>query len=427
MSYRSQHRLFGPLACLACTLSLAVGDQPDSEPVPSRVAWTSWRGSDRDGNVSHYATPGEWPAELEPSWRVDVGVGYGSPLVADGRVFQHSRQGEDEVIVCLDLATGGAIWRQSEPLPFTMGNGGERHGKGPKSTPALADGRIFTMSITGVLTAWDATSGERLWQRSYDDEFGKSHPYWGMATSPMAVGDRVIAHFGTDDKGVLVALDAMTGEEVWRHGSDGASYSSPIVAEIEGVCQVIEWNHRALVAVECDTGRFLWEFPFPHDGPNQNMPTPLFYNGRVLLGGENRGLHGLKPIRSGDSWSVEPLWHQSKVALDMSSAVVNGGFLFGFSHYKRGQLFCLDPTDGSVQWFGPGRTGDNVMFLSTPHHVVALLDQGELQVIAPRDDQYETVARYRVAEGDTWAPPVLLPNAILIKGLTHLTRWTIPE
>ncbi len=103
------------------------------------VNWPGWRGPGRDGWVSGFRPPTPWPEQLERSWQVDVGTGHGSPLVSGGRVYQHARQGDDEVVWCLNLETGAVKWRQSYAAPFKMGRGGERHGKGPKSSPALEE------------------------------------------------------------------------------------------------------------------------------------------------------------------------------------------------------------------------------------------------------------------------------------------------
>ncbi len=389
--------------------------------------WPGWLGPKRDGWVPGFQPPPSWPKRLEKAWEVKVGTGYGSPLVAGDRVYQHARQGDQEVLWCLDRKTGKVQWRQSYPAPFKIGPGGERHGKGPKSSPVLAQGRVLTLSILGELRAWDTSSGKLLWQRDYDERFGKSRPFWGASTSPIVEGDRVIVHFGTDERGALVALDLNTGEEIWSQGKDGPSYSSPLVVTLDGVRQVVEWNHRALVGVDVDTGKLLWEYPFPHVGSDQNMPTPVEHNGRILLGGENRGIHGLEPQKTNGAWTVKELWHQKAVALDMSSAVINGDLLYGFSHYGSGRLFCLDPRTGEVRWQGPGRTGENVMFLSIPGHVVALINRGELRIIEARGDHYQQMASYQVAEDSTWAPPVLLKSGILIKDLDTLSLWSFPN
>jgi outer membrane protein assembly factor BamB len=362
---------------------------------------------------------------LERVWQVEVGTGYASPVVAAGRVYQHARQGEDEVVWCFDLDSGAVKWRRSYAAPFKMGQGGERHGKGPKSSPALADGRLFTLSITGVLSAWDADSGELLWRRDYSSRFGKGHPYWGAATSPLVDGNRVVVHFGTDDRGALTALDVESGKEVWSHGDDGASYASPILVEIQGRRQIVELTMRGLAGVDSESGRLLWKYHYPQVGTDQNMVTPVYHRGLVLLGGENRGICGLEPRLESGVWTVEQRWHQEKVALDMSSAVVSGDLLYGFSHYGSGRLFCLDPKTGEVLWQGPGRTGENVAFLAIPGHVVALINDGELKIVAADGDRFETVASYRVAENPTWAHPLLLERGILVKDHQTLALWSL--
>jgi outer membrane protein assembly factor BamB len=197
------------------------------------------------------------------------------------------------------------------------------------------------------------------------------------------------------------------------------------VVQIEGVRQIVEWNHRALVGVDSESGRFLWEFPFPHIGSDQNMPTPVFHRGRILLGGENRPLHYLEPKVADGKWHVVEKWVQKEVALNMSTPVVNGERLFGFSHYNKGQFFCLNIDSGGLLWQGPGRTGDNVMFLSIPGFVVALVNDGQLQIMRATGQAFESVASYRVAENDTYAPPVLLQNGFLVKDLQTLTFWSL--
>ena len=396
-----------------------------ADDTDASLSWPGLLGKDRNGWVTGFSAPATWPKKLHPIWQLEVGAGYGSPVIADNLVFLHSRQGENEVVRCLDLKTGAEKWRKTYSVPFRMGMGGERHGKGPKSCPVLADGRLFTLSITGILTAWESQSGRLLWRRDYSNEFRKNHPYWGAASSPIVGADKLIIHMGNDEKGTLLALDVRSGKEIWRQGKDGASYSSPLIVEIMGVRQVIQWNHEDLVGVSLEKGRLLWSHHAPHRTHNQNMPTPVFHNGRILLGGENRGIQCLEPRLTGDSWEVKQIWHQQKVALDMSTAVINNGLLFGMSHFKSGQFFCLDPKDGEILWLSPGRIGNNVAFLSAPGHVIALINTGELRIIEASGKAYKQIASYQVAESPTWAPPVLLKNQLLIKSLNQLTLWSL--
>ena len=393
--------------------------------VSAETEWTGWLGPDRTGWVSGFQPPTIWPEQLQEIWRVKVGSGYGTALVSENRVYQHARIDNNEVLWCLSLKTGDVIWRQESPTPFKMGGGGEPHGKGPKSNPTLADGRLFTMSITGKLSAFDASTGTPLWQKDYGSRFEKPHPYWGATTSPLVDNDQVVIHFGGDDEGLLVALDVETGRERWSLGNDGAAYASPFTTELFGVRQIVEWNHNALIGVESASGRKLWEYALPHRGTNQNMPTPCIHEGCILVGGENRGIRSVQPILRDGVWSVVEKWHQKRLALDMSSAVVNGDFLYGFSHYRMGQLFCLNTNDGEIVWEGPGRAGDNATFLAIPNHVIALLDDGELHILATQSNQLRKIATYTVSDQPTWAAPVLLHNGFLIKDRETLTLWSM--
>ena len=389
------------------------------------LVWPGLLGPQRDGWVEHFKIPARWPKQLKKEWSVEVGAGYGTPLVEGQRVYQHARQGEEEVIWCVDLTSGKQIWRKSYKNPFKIGVGGERHGKGPQSCPVMADGRLFTLSITGMIHAWDVESGSLLWRKDYRGKWEKGNqPNWGVSTSPIVDGERLIVHLGTDGVGALMAFDVKSGREVWSQGEHGTSYSSPLLVEIAGVRQVVQWNHETLAGVESRTGKLLWEYPAPHRSHNQNMPTPVFHKGRILLGGENRGIKCLEPLLKDGKWSVNRLWHQRKVALDMSTAVINGDHLYGMSHFKMGQIFCLDPRDGTIRWLSEGRVGQNVAFLALEGHVAALRANGELRIIAADPAAYRARAAYRVAPDQTWAPPVLLDSKILIKDLNRLTLWS---
>lgn len=391
----------------------------------AELVWPGLLGPQRDGFAKQFKVPARWPKQLKKDWSVEVGTGYGTPLVEGQRVYQHARQGEEEVVWCFDLASGKQIWRKSYNNPFKVGGGGERHGKGPKSCPVMADGRLFTLSITGMIHAWDVESGSLLWRKDYRGKWEKGNqPNWGVSTSPIVDGERLIVHLGNDEAGALMAFDVKSGREVWKQGEHGTSYSSPLLVEIAGVRQVVQWNHETLAGVESRTGKLLWEYPAPHRSHNQNMPTPVFHKGRILLGGENRGIKCLEPLLKDGKWSVNRLWHQRKVALDMSTAVINGDHLYGMSHFKMGQIFCLDPRDGTIRWLSEGRIGQNVAFLALEGHVAALRSNGELRIIAADPAGYRARASYRVAPDQTWAPPVLLDSRILIKDLNRLTLWS---
>lgn len=384
--------------------------------------WTGWLGPARNGRVTGVQLPSQWPERPRIRWSADVGTGYGTPLVIGDRVYQHARVGDREVLLCLNLSTGDLLWQQSVPVPFRVRGGGEFHGKGPKACPVYADGRIFTLTITGDLLAWAADDGRLLWRSDYGKKYQQNHPHWGASCSPIVHEDRVIVHLGNDDQGELVALLVESGAEIWSSGAAGASYSSPLVGEVAGVLQVVEWNHLELAGVDLATGQKLWSAPFPHEEHNQNMPTPVLFEGRILLGAENRGLHCFEPQLSDGRWRVKKVWSQNRVGLDMSSAVISNDLLFGMSHFGRGRLFCVNPENGQVLWQGEGRYGANATFLTVGEFVLVLNDRGRLQVIKADGSRLHEVGTWTVSELPTWAPPVLLEDGVLIKDQQKLIR-----
>lgn len=382
--------------------------------------WTGLLGPNRDGVVQTGLKLGE--GSFSTVWQRDVGEGYGCPLLVDDRVYQHARRGEEEVLMCLSFETGEVLWQVADTVPFRIGGGGDYHGKGPKSCPAYADGRIFTLAINGVLRARNADDGTLLWTHDASDRFQPNHPYWGASASPLVINEMVVVHVGNDDQGELLALSCSDGAVIWRQGTDGASYSSAIAAEFFGVSQVVEWNHRALAGLDALTGHLLWEVEFPHVGSDQNMPTPVSSGGKVFLGAENRGLHCYEPRLSDGKWTVEKIWSRDDLALDMSTAVLSDDRLAGLSHYQSGRYFCVNAGDGSTVWTGPARAGGHAGLLVLSDSIIGLNDKGVLTEFDRRSTDGSVRSSQRISDEDTWAPPTPTSDGLLIKSRTRIRR-----
>ena len=172
--------------------------------------WDQWRGARRDGVVAHFVPPATWPARPTQVWKVPAGIGHSSPLVSGARAYLFSRVGEQEVLTAFDVASGKQLWRQGYDAPYQMNSAATSHGKGPKSTPVLDRGRIFTLGISGILSAFDQASGKIVWQHDFAKEFSPSMPDFGASMSPMIDGDNLIAHVG-GTTGAIIASNRTTG------------------------------------------------------------------------------------------------------------------------------------------------------------------------------------------------------------------------
>jgi len=397
-----------------------------SQTALSETPWTGWRGTNRDARIDDFVPPKEWPDKLERVWTTKVGDGYATPLIVGDLVYQQAREEGKEVLWCLNRTTGKPVWKKAIPVEFEAGRGGERHGLGPKSTPTTAGGRVFTLSITGVLTAWSGKDGTLLWKRDFSEDLPKAFPYWGASTSPIAEGDRLFVHVGTCEEGALYCLDPKSGKNIWIRDEDANCYSSPLVETIHGVRQLVEFNHSGLCGIDVTNGKLLWKHSFPHHGTNQNTPTPVRHDDLFIVGAEDRGMFAVRPLKSGDTWSAEQVWRHRKVSFDMSSPVMNDGLVYGFSQFKMGKFSCLEPSSGNVLWEGEARMGENAQFLSLPGHVVALTNDGQLRVLRANREKYDVVRSYRVAEDDTWTAPALVGDSLFIKSGNDLTLWRFP-
>ena len=386
--------------------------------------WTGWRGPERDGAAVGVAAPDAWPEELQQRWRVRVGSGYSAPVVAGVGIFVQSRQEGDEVVRALEPRTGKVLWEQRYPVPFKTRMGSGRHGPGPKASPAYDRGRLFTTSITGVLSAWAADSGELLWREEFADRFKKTLPHFGAAASPLVDGLRVISFFGGDKDGAAIALDVETGDEIWTSSSEGASYASAIVTSFGNSKQVVALGANAALSFDAQTGQSGWRYTFPQSMMRHNIVTPLAVGDLVVISGKGRGITALRASSGADGWSVEPAWQIDSLAMDMSSPVQSDGRIYGLSHRDKGRIFSLDTASGEVLWTGPGRTANYASLVVVDGAILVLTDSAELIVLSDSGKSYDERARYTVAESPTWAHLVPVDGGVLVKDRDHLAFWS---
>ena len=383
--------------------------------------WPQWRGPNRDAREAGGAA-NPWPAELTQRWRSQVGSGQSSPVVSGGTVFLFSREEEMEVARALDLRTGKTRWRQSYRAPYRVYPGASSYGSGPKSTPVAYQGRLFTLGISGILTAFDAKDGRVVWQKEFAGRFKATAPPFGTSMSPLVVGDLLIVHAGGHEGGALIAFDPATGAEKWTLDGDGPSYSSPILASFSGQQQLIIQVHRKILGVDPTSGRALWSLPFvtPCD---QNIVTPLRAGDIVVVSSQDTGTQGIRPTLKGREWVPQVAWHTQEVSMYMSSPVFVNGRVVGLSHRKKGQYFALDPATGAVQWKSEPGQGENAAFVVAHGALLVLEGDGTLLVLSPDAASFSPIHRYRIAESATFAHPVPTDLGILVKDENGLSLY----
>src|SRR5688572_873579 len=371
--------------------------------------WPQWRGPQRDGTVTA-PLPTNWPEKLTKKWELTVGEGHSSPVVSGDRVVIHSREGDREIARAVSIATGKELWRNEFAAPYIPNPAARSHGPGPKSTPAIARGRVFTFGITGVLSALDLNTGKLIWRTPAPP----SPPEYGTAMSPIVDGTAVIAHMGGKNSGALTAFDAVTGKPRWQWPGDGPAYTSPVVAVIGGVRHVITQTQKFMVSVNAADGALLWQLPFT-TAYDQTSVTPIVSGDLLIYSGLGNGVVAVRVARKGTGWTTSPVWKNEEFSMFMSSPVISEKALYGLANRNRGQFFAIDLATGKTLWTTQGRDGDNASVMTGGGVLLLSTTAGEFIVARANPAKFEEVRRYTVAESAMWAHPAIAPRVLLVK------------
>ena len=386
----------------------------------SSLDYPQWRGPDRDGSAAAFVEPETWPEQLNRTWQVDVGTGYGTPIVINSRVYTFTRQDGDEVLSAVDTVTGRVVWSTRYPAPYRANAGTQRHGPGPKSTPIFYEGKLYTLGISGIVSAFDTGDGTLLWQHPAPPV----DPLYATAMSPLADGGNVIFHVGGHDQGALTAFDANTGQVTWRWDGDGPAYASPILADIGGTRHLVTITQEHVVGISAATGELLWERPFESNSTNNSI-TPIVYDDSIIVSGHNLGVSRFRPVQRGGQWLTETLWDNPDVGLFMSNGVLVDDTFFSLSHTNSGQFFAVDVATGETLWSTQGREATNTALVKAGGLLFLLNDDAELIVARASRAGFEPLRRYTVSDSVTWAQPAISGNRLFVKDDSTLALWTV--
>jgi outer membrane protein assembly factor BamB len=400
--------------------------------------WPQYRGPNRDSRVTEFTPPASWPKELKQKWKVAVGDGVASPVLAGGKVYAFYREGNEEVLRCLDAATGNELWKDSYPAAAITGSAGGY--KGPRSSPAVADGKVVTFGVWGVVSCLDANSGKVLWR-----EDTKAWPQFNTSSSPAVLDGTVVVHVGGvtskggpgggkggggkggggfgggkggGGKGELTAFDLATGKPKWKWPGDGPSYGSPVVATLGGVKQVVVLTDANLIGVDAADGKLLWQTPLR--GQRRSTATPVIDGDTVICMGAAFAI-----TRDGEKFAVKQIW-RGQAPHEYNTPVLKNGLLFGLAGIGRtSNIYCQDAKTGKVLWTDDTRRGECGAILDAGSVLVALTSDMNLVVFKPSNADFEEVATYKVADSPTWAYPILDGNRVYVKDRDSLALWVI--
>lgn len=381
--------------------------------------WPQWLGPHRDGSSPEKVAP--WKQAPKVLWRKPVGEGHSSPVVAGGKVFVHAgvKDKDQEEVIAFDAKDGTELWRTGyDRVPFKS-----VFGNGPRATPAVVDGRIYTLGVTGILSCITTDKGEKVWQEDTLKKFNAKNLVFGVSCSPLIEGDKVLVNVG--GKGAsIVAFGKDKGDVVWKALDDPASYSSPIVFGTGKERQVVFLTAANLVGLSPNDGSVFWKFPLV-DKLAESSTTPVKV-GDILLGSSvTYGSVGLKLETKDGKSAASQLWKNDTLTCYFSTPVavgkehvymVTGNIIPPSSTTLR----CVEVKTGKELWSRPKVGKYHASLLRTGDDKLLMLDDsGNLMLLEPNGKEYKELARSKVC-GNTWAHPALSNGRLYVRDAREL-------
>jgi outer membrane protein assembly factor BamB len=427
-------------------LSLAFGLLADSRACADD--WPQWRGVHRDAHVTGFKSPATWPTELTRKWQVEVGDGVSTPALVGDNLYVFSRQDGNEIIRCLDASTGSEKWQEKYAA---KGADGPASGfAGPRASPTVAYGKVVTLSVNGVVSCFNAADGKLLWRKK---DFEGEVPMFYTSSSPLVVDNLCIVQLGGDRDGAMVAYDLTSGDEKWKWADDGTAYASPVLLNVDGTNIVIAETDDHVVGIRAADGQPVWQMEYRVQGRGYNAATPIVDGQTIILTGSNRGAKAVRLEKQGDEFVEKELWTNSDNSVQFNTPVLKDDLIFGLSN--RDVLFCINATSGETAWTAPlgepaaaeparppaeerpqggrggrgrrGRGGGGYgSIVDVGSALMALTPRSQLIVFEPGNTEFKQTASYKVADGQTYAYPIVSGNRVFVKDQDSVAMWAIP-
>jgi outer membrane protein assembly factor BamB len=405
---------------------------PGDRPPGLTTDWPQWRGPNRDGAAP---APAAWangqPGQPRLVWTQAIGRGFSSVAVVNGRVYTMEEEsppagpgtpppGRCEAVTCRDARDGREVWRFRSPGGFD-----ERFGPGPRSTPAVDDGHVYAVGATGAFHCLRADTGAVVWRHDLLEEFHGPQPRYGVSFSPLVDGELVYATPGGPGGNAVVAFDKHTGRVAWKALDDEMGYSSPVVAELAGVRQLLVLTNEALVSLSPADGTVLWRYPWQADN-GFNVATPLAFGDYVFISSAYRKGCALLEVTAEAGAGLRPhrVYEHNRMRNHFASSVRRGDYLYGFDEMD---LVCMDVRTGQDAWREKGgRSFRKGSLILVGDYLVLLGEGGTLALAEATPAGYRETGSFRVSENKCWTVPAWADSRLYVRDESQLACLDLP-
>ena len=382
--------------------------------VSTRAEWPGFRGPDRDSVIAGASIETDWssspPVEI---WRRPVGPGWSSFAVQGDLFYTQEQRGDYEAVACYQVSTGEPIWQHRDLTRFWESNAGA----GPRATPTLSGGRVYSSGATGMLNVLDASDGTVIWSRDAAADLDAQVPTWGFSGSPVVIGNVVV----TALQGVLAAYDTATGTPLWNGPSGGDSYSSPHLVTIDGIEQVLLASLENILSVSPTDGGQLWLHEWK-GGTRIVQPAQLAGSDLLVSRGNTSGIRRVAVARGSQGWSTEEVWTSNRLKPYFSDFVIHEGNVYGFDGNI---LASIELEAGERNWKG-GRYGSGQLVLLADQDLLLVIsEKGELALVSATPEKFAELARFPALTGKTWNHPVMVGNLLLVRNSEEMAAFRL--
>ncbi len=358
--------------------------------------WPHWRGPNYDGVSAETGWSTSWPKEgPKQLWKAEIGTGFSSVTVSNGRLYTMGNVNKEETIFCFDSETGKTLWKHSYPCGLNP----KMYEGGPGATPAVDGNEVYTLGNEGQIFCFDTASGKIVWSTHAQNDLKAKYPNWGFEGSPLILDQMVILNVGASG----VALDKKTGKKIWETGPGAASYATPIPFTIGGTHGIAVFAALEIVGLDASSGKEFWKYSWSN-GNKINAADPIISDNKIFIStGYGKGC-ALLDLSQGKPSLV---WESKEMKNQTSSSVLWKGYLYGYDGQidKDSPLKCLDFQTGKVQWVQ--KVGNAGSVAIADGKLILLTTSGELVVAEASPEAYKEITRAQVIGGKCWSVPVL--------------------